>query len=240
MKPPQINDESAGERSRRSVTSRVPRPSPALIVAMIALFAALSQTGFASQALRAAGCDCATGEDIVDGSLTGVDVKDKSLTRNDFRGSIVGKRGPAGTRGAQGAQGPQGTQGPQGPKGDPGATGPQGVPGATGARGDKGDTGAQGPPGFRVVSQGVSSPCTLTPGQATNCVAVCPASPAGLRALSGAYNVTWPINEEAQDLHVIRSRPSGTNAWELRVKNVAGGGGSNFTVTVTVICVQES
>jgi Collagen triple helix repeat (20 copies) len=110
-----------GAPSRR----RVPRPSPALVVAMIGLFVALSQTGIASTAMQAA-CNCATGGDIVNGSLTGADVKDKSLTKKDFKGSFPGKPGP------RGAPGANGTQGPQGAKGDPGAPGRDGANGHPG------------------------------------------------------------------------------------------------------------
>ena len=45
MVPPKIDDQIADGRGRRSTIRRVPRPSPALVVAMLALFAALSQTG---------------------------------------------------------------------------------------------------------------------------------------------------------------------------------------------------
>lgn len=43
--------------------------------------------------------------DVVNGSLTGKDVKNRSLTKFDFRGSV---RGPRGFTGPQGIQGPPG------------------------------------------------------------------------------------------------------------------------------------
>jgi hypothetical protein len=46
-------------------------------------------------------------------SVTGKDIKHKSLTKKDFKGSVRGPRGLPGLQGAQGIQGP---------KGDPGAT----------------------------------------------------------------------------------------------------------------------
>jgi hypothetical protein len=75
--------------------------------------------------LGAAGATASTlisGKQIKDGTVTGTDVKNKSLTRADFKGSV---RGPAGRRGPAGPQGPTGARGPAG------ATGPAGPPGHT-------------------------------------------------------------------------------------------------------------
>lgn len=73
------------------------RPSPALAVAMVALFAALGGTSYAA----------ATGSidtrEIKNSTIRGKDVKNRSLTPKDFKGSV---RGP---------KGPQGSQGPPGP-----------------------------------------------------------------------------------------------------------------------------
>src|SRR5262245_59244465 len=103
-------------------------PSPALIVAMIALFAAFTQTGLASRTvdLVQAGCNCANSSDIVNNSLTSVDIKNGSLLKADFKkGQIpAGARGPRGAAGAAGAPGPAG---PPGAAGAPGATGPPGA-----------------------------------------------------------------------------------------------------------------
>jgi hypothetical protein len=77
------------------------RPSPAMIVALLALFIALGGTGFAaSHAVKS---------------------RKHSTVRHSF--------GLTGPRGLPGAQGPRGLQGPAGPQGQVGATGPQGVPG---------------------------------------------------------------------------------------------------------------
>jgi hypothetical protein len=112
---------------------RLRMPSPALIVAMIAVFFSLAGTGMAQRAFL-------TGRDIINSSLTGADVKNGSLTKADFRkGTLLrGQRGPrgrTGARGAAGLAGAQGAQGPQGPGGPAGPQGPQGPQGATGAAG---------------------------------------------------------------------------------------------------------
>jgi hypothetical protein len=87
----------------------VPRVSPALVVAMVALFVALTGTTVAATT------KLITGKQIANSSITGLDVKNKSLTPKDFKGSVRGPRGLRGLTGAAGATGPQGIQGPAGP-----------------------------------------------------------------------------------------------------------------------------
>jgi hypothetical protein len=88
---------------------RVHRPSPALIVALIALFVALGGTGYAAATGSIDGREIKNSsiqsKDIKNSSVTGSDVKNKSLTPGDFSGSVTG---PAG---AQGARGPAGLSG---------------------------------------------------------------------------------------------------------------------------------
>jgi hypothetical protein len=100
---------------------RVARQSPAMVVAMLALFVALTGTAVATTSALI------TGNQIKNSSITGADIKNKSLGIADLatkaRGAR-GARGPAGPPGAQGAQGPQGIQGP---KGDPGTPNPNAI-----------------------------------------------------------------------------------------------------------------
>jgi hypothetical protein len=98
------------ENQLRKVLVRLLRQSPAMVVAMLALFVALTGTAVATTSALI------TGNQIKNSSITGADVKNKSLTARDFRGSV---RGPRGLRGLTGAQGAQGLQGPQGPPGAP-------------------------------------------------------------------------------------------------------------------------
>jgi hypothetical protein len=122
----------------------VARQSPAMIVAMIALFVALSGTAVATTSALI------TGAQIKNNSISGVDVKNKSLTQQDFKGSVRGAQGAAGPSGPAGPQGPQGFQGPQGgqgPEGPPGERGSEGLRGPAGPTGPQGTTGQQGPPG---------------------------------------------------------------------------------------------
>jgi hypothetical protein len=125
-------------------------PTPAMVVACMALVLAMTGSAFAARAL-----------------ITGADIKNGSITRADLSGrtvnSLQGKRGPAGHDGFTGARGPQGDTGPAGPTGPGGPAGPagpqgpvgdtgsQGPTGRTGPVGPRGDTGPQGTPGQALV-----------------------------------------------------------------------------------------
>jgi hypothetical protein len=96
---------------------RVARQSPAMIVAMLALFVALTGTAVATTSALIGSAQ------IRNNSITGIDVKNRSLRPIDFRGSV---RGPRGLRGLRGLVGPQGPAGPQGLAGAQGIQGPIG------------------------------------------------------------------------------------------------------------------
>jgi hypothetical protein len=90
------------------------RPSPATVIACVALAVACTGTATAATLI--------TGAQIKNNSVTTKDVKNKSLRAGDFKpGTLL--RGAAGARGAAGPQGAQGLQGPQGPQGRQGAPG---------------------------------------------------------------------------------------------------------------------
>ncbi len=107
---------------------RLRRPSPATVIALIALFVALGGTSYA--AIR-----------IPRNAVTSKQVKDRSLRAKDFaRGQLP-----------RGARGPRGLTGAPGPTGVPGAPGAKGDSGAVGAPGATGQTGPQGPSGVSEV-----------------------------------------------------------------------------------------
>ena len=137
MKPHDSRERGKGSMERKRKWFRL--PSPALVVAMAALFVALTQTGLASRALQAAGCNCATSGDVVNNSLTGADIKNRSLGKGEFKkGTLLrGARGARGPAGANGAPGPQGPGGPQGPAGPQGLTGPAGAPNPNAVNSDR-------------------------------------------------------------------------------------------------------
>ena len=130
-------------------------PSPAMLIALIALLAVLGGTAVAAGLI--------TGAQVKNSSLTGKDVKDKSLTERDFKGSV---QGPAG------AQGPAGDQGVKGATGTPGTPGTPGAPGSARAWVQVSSTGAiVAPKSFNITSvtkQGTGAYCVTAGGGLTN------------------------------------------------------------------------
>jgi len=98
------------------------------------------------------------------GAVTGLKVKDGTLTASDFATGQL----PAG---------------PQGPKGDAGATGAQGPKGDTGDKGDKGDKGDPGPAGLSGLEVVTGATVHVT-GTGSIAVADCPG---GRKAIAGGY-----------------------------------------------------
>ncbi len=116
---------------------RIRRPGPAMGVALLALFVALSGTGIAAvtsvvpeNSIGTAQLrnDSVTRAKIAHQSITSILIKPGSLLASDFAAGQL----PAGPKGDTGAAGPAGPQGPKGEKGDKGATGAQGPAGVIG------------------------------------------------------------------------------------------------------------
>jgi hypothetical protein len=134
---------------------RTARPSPAMIVALIALFVALGGV--------AVGAGSPFGGTSSDKQIRGCVSKSGALTipkgnRRCARGQTEitwNKRGPRGLQGEQGlkgdagAPGTPGTPGTPGERGFAGPTGPAGADGAAGPTGPRGPTGPAGPTGPR-------------------------------------------------------------------------------------------
>jgi hypothetical protein len=64
------------------IIRRIPRPSVALVVAFVALFAALGGTGYAALKI--------TGKEIANGTVTGADVDNKSLAGKELKPDTLG------------------------------------------------------------------------------------------------------------------------------------------------------
>jgi Collagen triple helix repeat (20 copies) len=101
------------------------RPSPALVVALLALFVSLSGTAVAAGvvplAKRALVADKAKSAKVADNAR-----RIGGRTPAQLAARMRGPQGPAGATGAQGAAGPAGPAGPQGPAGPKGDTGAKG------------------------------------------------------------------------------------------------------------------
>jgi hypothetical protein len=102
------------------------RPTPALVIACIALGIALAGTGYAAVSLPR---NSVGNLQLRDNSVTSGKVKNSSLLKADFKPGQL-PTGKTGKTGPAGKQGPPGDAGPAGPAGPAGAAGPPG-PAAT-------------------------------------------------------------------------------------------------------------
>ena len=174
-------------------------PSPAMLVACVALAVSLGGVSYAAGVLPKNSVGAAqlqkkavTRAKLMKNAVTGVKVKNGSLSAADFKAGQL----PAG---------------PQGPKGDPGLPGPRGDkgnPGAQGAQGDQGDPGVNGVSGYQEVT---GPDKTLSVGQAGLSTANCPA---GKRVVGGGYDgaVFLALDE---DMPI-----NGGSGWFVLAKNV--------------------
>ncbi len=112
------------------------RPSPAMVVAIIALTFSLIGNGYAATQLarNSVGTtqlknDAVRSSKVKNGTLSAADLSAAA------RAALRGGQGPAGATGAQGAAGPTGAQGAAGPTGPLGPQGQQGQQGLQGPRG---------------------------------------------------------------------------------------------------------
>lgn len=87
------------------------RPSPALVVALLALVVALGGTGYAATVLPA---NSVGTRQLQNGAVVAAKVKPHSLLASSFKQGQL----PAGPQGPAGPAGAQGLAGPAGPKGD--------------------------------------------------------------------------------------------------------------------------
>jgi len=112
---------------------RLHRPSPALVVACIALIVALSGTSYAAVVLPRGSVGTIQ---LKNGAVTSLKVKDGTMTLIDVapaeRAKLKGDVGAQGLKGERGEQGAKGDKGEQGTKGDKGATGDKGAKGEPG------------------------------------------------------------------------------------------------------------
>src|SRR3954452_17249620 len=95
---------------------RARRPSPSLVISIIALFVAMGGTGYAASQL---GKNTVGARQIKTGAVGSSEVKNKALKTADFSPATIsalrGKTGAAGATGAQGLKGAKGDKGDTGP-----------------------------------------------------------------------------------------------------------------------------
>jgi hypothetical protein len=94
---------------------RLRAPSPALVVAVVALFVALGGTTYAATSLPK---NSVGAKQLKKNAVTGTKIKNGAVTKTKISKKTIAA--------LKGNQGPQGVQGPPGPKGDQGPQGPGG------------------------------------------------------------------------------------------------------------------
>ena len=143
------------------------RPSPAMVVALIALFVALSGGAYA------AAQQLITSGQIANRTIRIVDMHPSAVA------ALRGQRGPRGLPGERGEAGAQGQPGTNGTNGQPGANGTNGLPGAPGAPG--------APGGFdpAKVSYVTGPDVIVPPNEFEVAAATCPT---GTTAISGGFD----------------------------------------------------
>jgi hypothetical protein len=196
------------------------RPSPAMLVALLALFVALGGSSYAALQLpnNSVGSkklknNAVTTKKIKNGAVNSNKVKNGSLLSADFKSGQLpaGPRGPQGERGERGERGLQGEVGPPGP-----ATGAAGgalagnYPNPTLSPTGRGPAVA----GVRLVADGtVLNWFNRRGGEPT----------VTHTANSGSYNVTFPGSSFNINLNVIPVASLVGNAGEIDVSSVGGG-----------------
>ena len=221
------------------MAARLSRPSPAMIVASVALLVALGGTSYAASQLSGAdikdssltGADIRNGSlterDVKSGTLTGAAIRDGSLQSKDFRAGQL----PAGPRGETGDAGPAGSTGPPGPKGDTGFTGPVGEPGP------QGPPGPQGVAGVSAVQYEQSPVYTLPDGIQGLGEAACPD---GLVAVGGGAFVGGGLGATINSSYPSAGDGTGAlgdSGWTVVANNETG---ADEVLQVYVLCLPTA
>jgi hypothetical protein len=187
------------------------RPSPALVVSVIALSVALGGTSYAAIVLPA---NSVGTKQIKKNAVTTKKVKNGSLRRADFGAGQL----PAGATGATGATGARGATGPKGDKGE------------------KGDPGINGTNGTANV---VVRESPSTPVAASAIVSVTVQCLAGERAIGGGYDASG--NGEFGTVAVDSQptgTAAAPNGWTVKVNNATAlsGNAQPSAIVAKVVC----
>jgi len=186
-------------------------------VSYLALFVALTGSAYAAVSV--------SGRDVVNGSLTGSDVRPNALTDELLQASAISsaRRGPRGPRGPRGLRGPTGLQGPPG------------VPGAAGPAGTS---------GFQVVTATVVNPADVedtSPDTKYGDVRC----PAGLGAIAGGGLIAAVDSVGQPDrsplVHIRESyklapAPPESSGWRVIGLEELGGFDDQWSVTTYAYC----
>lgn len=186
------------------------RPSPALVVACIALGVALGGTGYAtvlqvptnSVGTVQLKSSAVTSKKLAANAVTSAKVKNRSLLRADFAAGQL----------------PAGPTGPQGPAGPAGAAG------------------AAGPPGLSAVER---VDFTTTPTNSISPKPAQVPCPSGKRLIGGGARLNGPDAPPSANLAIQASFPDNDNIYRAIGREVVATGAA-WSLTVWAICAVVS
>jgi len=144
----------------QNLTSHTHRPSPAVVIAIIALVVAAAGGGYAAAKLPKNSVGTAQ---LRNRSVTSAKVKNHSLLAVDFKPGQLERILPT----AIGPMGPTGARGRRGAQGLAGHSGSDGAPGPVGDSGGQGPIGTQGPAGLSYGNSIVGAPTSSLTGCGT-------------------------------------------------------------------------
>jgi hypothetical protein len=147
-----------------------------------------------------------TGKEIKNHSITGKDVKKKSLPLSVLKTTPVGKQGPKGAAGAKGAQGPKGDSGLIGATGPEGEVGPAAITEITPIKGDipsevtpAAELKYLGPPATIIVAGGDLGQVTATASIGSTEGPIDDSTDFGVTICAGEPGELFPLFEEEEE-----------------------------------------
>jgi hypothetical protein len=168
------------------------RPSPATLIAMLALFVALAESSFA-EPVRSAATALISGKQLRTNAVAGRHIRDGAVGTAEVRNGSLGLQDFEAGQLPQGPKGDAGPAGPQGPAGETGPIGPSGV--ISSAARNNGD-----PPGPSSTNQFLALPATVT-------------VPAGAKVFVDSHRAFGTLSSAAGALNLFMcSRPAGSVA----------------------------
>jgi hypothetical protein len=185
-------------------------PSPAMVVACVALMVALGGVSYAASVLpkNSVGSPqlrkrAVTGAKLGKNAVTGAKVRNGSLFAADFKSGQL-------------------PVGPQGPKGAPGPAGPKGDPGATGS------------PGLAEVEMVYA---TAINDNAQRWAAVHPTCPDGKRVIAAGGSVTTALGDDGKVI-LTDAYPLSNDTAKAGAKEVAGQNPGSWTLVGYAMCAK--
>jgi hypothetical protein len=191
---------------------RLRLPSPAVVLALVALLAALAGTSYAAGVLPVNSVGTAQ---LQNNAVVSGKVKDGSLLARDFKSGQL-PSGPAGPPGPPGPAGPAGAAGPEGQAGAAGPAGPQGATGPTGP--------VATPDNLTYIATDVPAGTQYSP--LTSGEAACPA---GQHAVGGGFDAPDATAQSSHPSNGSGDGSPGNSAWWVRLTSKSG-------MTVYAIC----